>query len=242
MLKTPHPSFSGPPPQKKKKSVSWLSPPLFHHRRNKDAFSVKALLGNLSPGAFFFFCFFHSIDDIPLHDHSQSLTCDHHLCSFPASLPLTRKCTSIPFFTTCHQWTSATFPQRSNQQCLDFPCAVLSLLLFCWRVCSVSKRKRNKKKRPYFLLLWLAKDPSPLSGLYISKADSFFVRSYTQGAVIVQIHVHVQYWPFKTTFKTLLVIKKETLYLFSKDKKDSRESHIIIHSINYIVDRTWKYI
>lgn len=123
---------------------------------------------------------------------------------------------------------------------------VLCCLYYCsvvpGRVCSVSKRKRNKKKRPYFLLLWLAKNPSPLSALYISKADSFFVRSYTQGAVIVQIHVHVQYWPFKTTFKTLLVIKKETLYLFSKDKKDSRESHIIIHSINYIVDRTWKYI
>lgn len=148
------------------------------------------------------------------------------------------------FFTTCHQWTSATFPQRSNQQCLDFPCAVLSLLLFCCTGEGLQciKAQKKQKKRPYFLLLWLAKNPSPLSALYISKADSFFVRSYTQGAVIVQIHVHVQYWPFKTTFKTLLVIKKETLYLFSKDKKDSRESHIIIHSINYIVDRTWKYI
>lgn len=228
-----------------KKSVSWLSPPLFHHRRNKDAFSVKALLGNLSPGAFFCFFFSHSIDDIPQHDHSQSLTCDHHLCSFPASLPLTRKCTSIPFFLQ-HATSEPALHFHSDLISSVWISPVLCCLYYCsvvpGRVCSVSKRKRNKKKRPYFLLLWLAKNPSPLSALYISKADSFFVRSYTQGAVIVQIHVHVQYWPFKTTFKTLLVIKKETLYLFSKDKKDSRESHIIIHSINYIVDRTWKYI
>lgn len=147
-----------------KKSVSWLSPPLFHHRRNKDAFSVKALLGNLSPGAFFFLFFSHSIDDIPQHDHSQSLTCDHHLCSFPASLPLTRKCTSIPFFLQ-HATSEPALHFHSDLISSVWISPVLCCLYYCsvvpGRVCSVSKRKRNKKKRPYFFASVVSKEPQP---------------------------------------------------------------------------------
>lgn len=67
------------------------------------------------------------------------------------------------FFTTCHQWTSATFPQRSNQQCLDFPCAVLSLLLFCCTgegLQCIKAQKKQKKKAIFFASV-VSKEPQP---------------------------------------------------------------------------------
>lgn len=103
-------------------------------------------------------------------------------------------------FNFCLRVTAAGFPQHSNQQHLDFPCAVLSLLaLWCTGEGVVHfKRKRGRdgegdgggKKGP-ILLLWLAEDPGALPNG--SKADGIHQKSYTQGAVIVQTHVLVQY-------------------------------------------------
>ncbi len=96
-------------------------------------------------------------------------------------------------------------------------------------------------KRPYFASV-VSKGFQPSERSYVSKADSVRQKLHP-GCRDCTNPCSCTVLTIKTTFKTLLVIKKRnTCISFSKNKKDSRESHIIIHSINYIVDRTWKYI
>lgn len=108
------------------------------------------------------------------------------------------------FFKTRHHRASAILPLISSVWISLLLCCLLPLLygggfffFFFTGFQSV--------KKALFLLLWLAKDPSPpkvppktFPRLTVNFVFFlFFVRSYTQGAVIVQIHVHVQYWPLK---------------------------------------------
>lgn len=100
----------------------------------------------------------------------------------------------------------------------------------------------KRAKRPYFAsVVSKGSQPSKRPSTF-SKADSVNQKLHP-GCRDCTNPCSCTVLTIKTTFKTLLVIKKRnTCISSSKNKKDSRESHIIIHSINYIVDRTWKYI
>lgn len=100
--------------------------------------------------------------------------------------------------------------------------------------------KAPKKKGRIFASV-VSKGSQPSKRPYISKADSVRQKLHP-GCRDCTNPCSCTVLTIKTTFKTLLVIKRNTCISFPRNKKDSRESHIIIHSINYIVDRTWKYI
>lgn len=141
-----------------------------------------------------------------LHSRPHSLPCDHHLCAFPALLPLVRKCTSVLF----SQHTANEPVLSSDQQCLDFLGVVFTTVLLYWGGFVVFKRA----KRPYFASV-VSKGSQP------SKRPSSFPKAHS---VNQKLHPGCRdctnpcsctVLTIKTTFKTLLVIKKKKhLYLF----------------------------
>lgn len=146
--------------------------------------------------------------------------------------PLIRKCTSITFYSVSPVLYFHSTPISSARAELSFTGARL--------------HRGGPSERDGWagvggwewggiLLLWLAKDPSPSERPFPPDRTEKLhpgCRDCTNGRGGTVLSVQ--------TTKTLLDIKK-TLS-FSRNKKDSRDSHMVIHSINYIVDRTWKYI
>lgn len=166
----------------------------------------------------------------------QSFTCDRQHCSFLAVLPLRRKCTSIVFYT-----------MPPTNQCYIF--TALSSAVFGFALCYVAFTTVllywggfaacQSAKRPYFASV-VSKGSQPSKRLNVSKADSVHQKLHPRCRDCTN-PCSCTVLTIKTT-QTLLVIKqRNTCISFSKNKKDSRESHII-HSINYTLDRTWKYI
>lgn len=193
------------------------NPPILPgNKQNKDAFSVK----ELSAQAFQQ----HRWYSQPAWPCTTPVTRHHRLPLLISCLAAINK--NVHFNSHVFFFSFLNTPslnQRhisSNQQCLDFPvcCVVLGrvFLLFFWFFCRVSKCEKV-----LFLLLWLAKDPSPAKAppppKNISKADSkfFFCQKLHPGCRDCTNPCSCTVLTVKTTSKTLLVIKKKKhLYLF----------------------------
>lgn len=119
---------------------------------------LKALLGNLSS------CFSTAPMTFSLHNHSQSLTCDHQPLLVSCLASINKK---VHF--------NSFLQHATSEPVLFFHSALISSVwispvLCCLYYCSVVLGGRfamfqcAKKKTFFFffLLLWLAKDPSPL--------------------------------------------------------------------------------
>lgn len=149
---------------------------------------LKALLGNLSS------CFSTAPMTFSLHNHSQSLTCDHQPLLISCLASINKK---VHF--------NSFLQHATSEPVLFFHSALISSVwispvLCCLYYCSVVLGGRfamfqcaKKKTFFFFFSSVVSKGSQPSKAPLTFPRLTAFVRSYTQGAMIVQIHVHVQY-------------------------------------------------
>lgn len=120
---------------------------------------------------------------------TQPPTCVCHHGSFPVLPPLIRKCTSSLLLQLPSNRTTAVAALGSNQHCFHFPLMCCFTTVGCIAQGGIAVSKNTN--RPYFC--FCGQQRIPASSAFTTTRLTAFVRSYTQGAMIVQINVHVQY-------------------------------------------------